>query len=84
MSFPDGDGFPPPAARYAAILPSTAPLDDPRFVILVTADEPRYGTHGSDVAAPVARSVAITALRDADLLPAAIELEVDTALAGDG
>jgi len=61
-----------------------APLDDPRFVILVTADEPRYGTHGSDVAAPVARSVAITALRDADLLPAAIELEVDTALAGDG
>ena len=59
-----------------------APLDDPRFVILVTAASPKIGEHGSDVAAPVARSVAITALRDADLLPVAIELEVDTASSG--
>jgi stage V sporulation protein D (sporulation-specific penicillin-binding protein) len=46
-----------------------APLEDPRFAILVTADEPAVGEHGADVAAPVARTVAVAALRQAGLLP---------------
>ncbi len=46
-----------------------APLDEPRFAILVTADEPSRGEHGSDVAAPVAKTVAMVALREAGLLP---------------
>ncbi len=60
-----------------------APLDNPRFVVLVTADAPRRGQHGSDVAAPTARTVAIAALREADLLPAATEIKVDTGLRTD-
>jgi stage V sporulation protein D (sporulation-specific penicillin-binding protein) len=57
-----------------------APLDDPRFAILVTADEPAIGEHGADVAAPVARTVAMAALRDAGLLPeqAAVSADEDT------
>ncbi|MGC9318588.1 MAG: peptidoglycan D,D-transpeptidase FtsI family protein [Armatimonadota bacterium] len=54
-----------------------APLDEPRFVILVTADEPSRGEHGSEVAAPVARTVAMAALRQAGLLPAQAEISTD-------
>lgn len=51
-----------------------APLDDPRFAILVTADEPAVGEHGADVAAPVAKAVAMAALREAGLLPEHVEI----------
>lgn len=54
-----------------------APLDEPRFAILVTVDEPAIGEHGADVAAPVAKSVAIAALRTAGLLPEQAEIEED-------
>ncbi len=54
-----------------------APLDRPRFVILVTADEPAIGEHGADVAAPVARTIAVAALRQAGLLPAQAEIDAD-------
>ena len=54
-----------------------APLDEPRFVILVTADEPAIGEHGADVAAPVARAVAVAALRQARLLPEQVEISED-------
>jgi len=53
-----------------------APLDDPKFVVLFTADEPSRGEHGSEVAAPRAREVAIAALRDAGLLSVQTEIEV--------
>jgi cell division protein FtsI/penicillin-binding protein 2 len=51
-----------------------APLEQPRFAILVTADEPAIGEHGADVAAPVARTVALAALREAGLLPEQAEV----------
>ncbi len=51
-----------------------APLDAPRFVILVTADRPEVGRHGAEVAAPVARTVALAALRNAGLLPEQVEI----------
>lgn len=53
-----------------------APLDQPRFVVLFTADEPRCGGHGSDVAAPRAREVAMAALRDAGLLSVETEIKM--------
>lgn len=52
-----------------------APLDEPRFAILVTADEPAIGEHGADVAAPVAKTVALAALREARLLPEPVEVD---------
>ncbi len=52
-----------------------APLDEPRFAILVTADEPIEQRHGSEVAAPVAREIAIAALRQAGLLPEQAEID---------
>ncbi len=57
-----------------------APLDAPRFVILVTADEPEVGEHGADVAAPVAKAVAVGALRQAGLLPEQVEISQDVGL----
>lgn len=54
-----------------------APLDAPRFAILVTADEPAQGEHGADVAAPVARAIAVAALRQAGLLPERAEMSED-------
>jgi len=54
-----------------------APLDRPRFVILVTAEEPKIGEHGADVAAPVARTIALAALRQAGLLPERVEINAD-------
>lgn len=54
-----------------------APLEDPRFAILVTADEPAVGEHGADVAAPVAKTVAMAALRQAGLLPEQVEISED-------
>lgn len=54
-----------------------APIDDPRFAILVTVDEPAVGEHGADVAAPVAKAVAMAALRQAGLLPEQAEIEED-------
>jgi len=50
------------------------PLDHPRFVILFTAEEPQIGRHGSQVAAPYAREVALAALREAGLLPEDVEI----------
>jgi stage V sporulation protein D (sporulation-specific penicillin-binding protein) len=57
-----------------------APLEEPRFAILVTADEPAVGEHGSEVAAPVAKAVAMAALREAGLLPEEVEISEDSAL----
>lgn len=54
-----------------------APLDDPRFAILVTVDEPEVGEHGADVAAPVARTVMMAGLREAGLLPEQVEISED-------
>ncbi len=54
-----------------------APLENPRFAILVTADEPQVGEHGAAVAAPVARTVALAALRQAGLLPEQVEINED-------
>ena len=38
------------------------PADQPRFVILVTVDEPKTGTYGGEVAAPVFQAIARQAL----------------------
>ena len=57
-----------------------APLDRPRVAILVTADEPAVGEHGADVAAPVARTVAMAALRTAGLLPEQVEINEDAGI----
>ncbi|MGI5817504.1 MAG: peptidoglycan D,D-transpeptidase FtsI family protein [Armatimonadota bacterium] len=57
-----------------------APLDDPRFAILVTADEPAIGEHGSEVAAPVAKTVALAALREAGMLPEEVEISEEPTL----
>ncbi len=47
-----------------------APVDtQPQFVILVTARNPKRGQHGSDVAAPVAREIALHMLKNRDLIP---------------
>ncbi len=54
-----------------------APLEDPRFAILVTVDEPAVGEHGADVAAPVARAVMMAGLRGAGLLPEQVEISED-------
>ncbi|MEA3402566.1 MAG: penicillin-binding protein 2 [Armatimonadota bacterium] len=69
---PEEGGFVP--GRNIVSFAMVAPLHDPRFVILVTADEPTRGHHGSEVAAPVARTVAVAALRQAGLLPAEAEI----------
>ena len=45
------------------------PVDQcPRYAILVTADDPKQGEHGSDVAAPVARKVAVELCRSTGML----------------
>ena len=47
-----------------------APVDkQPEFVILVTARNPQRGQHGADVAAPVAREIAVFMLKERRLLP---------------
>ncbi len=72
---PEEGGF--VAGRNIVSFVMVAPLDDPRFVILVTADEPSVGEHGSEVAAPVARTIAMAALRQAGLLPEEAEISED-------
>ncbi len=57
-----------------------APLEAPRFAILVTADEPARGEHGAAVAAPVAKTVAMAALRQAGLLPEQVEISEDAGM----
>lgn len=53
-----------------------APVDSqPEFVILVTARNPRKGRWGSDVAAPVAKQIALYMLKQRGLVPAAAALE---------
>ena len=42
----------------------------PRYAILVTAEDPKQGEHGSDVAAPVARKVAVELCRSTGMLTA--------------
>jgi len=69
---PEAGGFVPGRNIVSFVL--VTPLDEPRFVILVTADEPTVGEHGADVAAPVARAVALAALRHAGLLPEDVEI----------
>ncbi len=68
----EAGGFVPGRNIVSFVL--VTPLDEPRFVILVTADEPQVGEHGADVAAPVARTVALAALRRAGLLPEDVEI----------
>ncbi len=46
-----------------------APLEAPRFVVYITADEPQVGEHGADVAAPGVRTILLVALGNANLLP---------------
>jgi len=47
-----------------------APVDtQPEFVILVTIRNPKKGRYASDVAAPVARAIAVHMLRERDLIP---------------
>jgi len=47
-----------------------APVDThPQFVILVTVRNPKKGRYASEVAAPVAREVAVHMLRERDLIP---------------
>jgi stage V sporulation protein D (sporulation-specific penicillin-binding protein) len=49
-----------------------APLDTkPQFVILVTVREPKFGVHAADVAAPVAREIALFMLKQRGLLHSA-------------
>ncbi len=48
-----------------------APVDrEPDFVVTVSVERPRVGEHGSDVAAPIARSIADHLLRQPDLFAA--------------
>ncbi len=70
-----GEGFVP--GRNILSFVMVAPLDEPRFAILVTADEPAIGEHGADVAAPVAKAIAVAALRQAGLLPEQAEISED-------
>jgi len=47
-----------------------APVDtQPQFVILVTMRNPKKGRYASQVAAPVARQIAVHMLRERDLIP---------------
>lgn len=75
---PAEGGFVPGRNIVSFVL--VTPLDEPRFVILVTADEPEVGEHGADVAAPVARSVALVALRQAGMLPDEAEISSDQSM----
>ena len=67
-----GQGY---LAKYFASFVGFVPADDPAFVMLVTVDEPKGGSYGGTVAAPVFRSIAERALKhlhvrpDPELLP---------------
>jgi len=65
------------ADRYTAAFVLVVPLDAPRYVIAVVADDPRGGHHhGGDVAAPTAREIALAALRLGGSLPAVAETQL--------
>jgi stage V sporulation protein D (sporulation-specific penicillin-binding protein) len=55
------------------------PIDTvPRYAILVTAEDPKQGEHGSDVAAPAARKVALEICRSSGLLTEAQYMKART------
>ena len=56
------------AGQYLLSFCAVAPIEDPRFVVLVTVERPRVGEHGSDTAAPAAREVLLAALREEGLV----------------
>ena len=59
------------ARRYRASFAGIAPLENPRFVILVMVDDPRGGRYyGGDVAAPVFSALAADLLRLSNIPPA--------------
>lgn len=65
---------PGPSGRYekgkhVAVFVMVVPIDDPRWVIAVMADEPKNGYHGGQVAAPAAKEIALAALRLSGKLP---------------
>ncbi|MDR2157466.1 MAG: PASTA domain-containing protein [Clostridiales Family XIII bacterium] len=48
---------------------SIAPMDDPRFVVLVVADNPRVGEYGSTTAGPAVREITEAILRYLNIKP---------------
>jgi cell division protein FtsI (penicillin-binding protein 3) len=48
--------------KYTAVFAGVAPVDDPQLVIVVVVDEPQKSMYGGQVAAPIFRQVAESAL----------------------
>ena len=48
--------------RYNAVFAGFAPVDDPQLVIIVLVDEPKKSIYGGQVAAPIFRNIAESAL----------------------
>jgi len=49
--------------QYTMSFVAVAPIDAPRFVVLVRVTRPKFGEHGSDTAVPTAKRVLEAALR---------------------
>jgi len=55
--------------KYFATFVGFVPADDPRFVLLVTADEPKGGYYGGSVAGPTFRKISERTLRYLNVKP---------------
>jgi len=64
--FEKGKGY---QAKYFASFCGFVPAKDPAFVMLVTVDEPKGGSYGGTVSAPVFRSIAERALKHLGIAP---------------
>lgn len=62
--------------KYSAVFAGIAPVDDPQLVIVVVVDEPEKSYYGGQVAAPVFRHIAESAL---PYLGVSTDVENDTA-----
>lgn len=56
-------------SKYIANFVGFVPADNPRFVLLVTADEPRGGYYGGSVAGPTFRTIAERTLKYLNVKP---------------
>ncbi len=56
-------------SKYFATFIGFVPADDPAFVLLVTADEPKGSIYGGVVSAPAFKDIALKTLRYLDIAP---------------
>lgn len=56
-------------SKYIANFVGFVPADNPRFVLLVTADEPKGGYYGGSVAGPTFRTIAERTLKYLNVKP---------------